>query len=407
MEVGNSSRSPSAKAVTAAAHDALPGTLDLLADLIGSNSHADNAAGLQVCRYRLRTPLERLGFSVEDVRSTTHGDQGTTVRTHLRATRKGPRDSPKILLLGHLDVVFTPEQHFELERDGDRWRGPGASDMKGGIATAMMTLELLARFEQLDRASWMVLLVSDEEIGSPTATPLLEAAGAWADIALCFEAARPCGSLVAGRKGVLDAKIVVEGRTGHAGIDYDRSTNALTVLARFLTRAVELSGQGVTVSPGGRVSVYPDSVNTIPERAVCELEWRYPDRASGDRVRASLRAIAEELSVGEARIEMILGHETPPMPASGRSEPLIEHYRQAARAVGLEIGAIETAGAGDINIVAGGGAICLDGVGPEGGGFHTRSEHVRVDTIPVRAAMSVLALSEALGVDLVQARRVG
>jgi glutamate carboxypeptidase len=291
--------------------------------------------------------------------------------------------------MGHLDTVFPRDHAFQrLTRGGDTWRGPGVSDMKGGIVTALLALALMP----LDEASFRLVLASDEEIGSPTALPVIQDAAQGIDLALCFEAARPCGGLVIARKGYGSARVAVEGRGGHAGIAHDTSVNAFTALARVVLAAEALEQDGVTVSPGGAVRVAPAAVNAIPERAECELEWRFETAASGEATLRALRAIAVE----GARVTMDAHIECPPMAVDARSDRVLRCYVEAARGLGMDVRGVATAGVGDINHVAHLGAACLDGVGPEGGGFHTEDEHVVVDSIARRAAMTATALPRYL-----------
>lgn len=381
------------------AHRRLPASLELLRALVETNSHASNDAGIAGCQRQLRPHLAELGFrllprtvSVPDPRDATR----TLRRTHLWAERTSPRPgAPTVLLLGHLDTVFLPEHPFRaLQRDGERWRGPGVADMKGGLVTALLTLELLRSQERLDDATWRVLFVSDEEEGSPTGSEVLRAAGEGLDLAICFEAARDDGELVVGRKGLGVAEVRAYGKTGHAGIAHDRNPNALTALARFLVaaEALEKRHDGLSISPGGPVRVSPEAVNLIPSEARCELEWRFFDRAVGDSVVLALGEIAASLV--PARVEVRVLESTPPMAAA--DPELVERYLDAASQLGLRSGAVRTSGVGDINLVAGGGAACIDGAGPEGGGFHTDAEFVRVASIAERAAMNTIALGGRL-----------
>lgn len=383
-----------------AARRRLPSSLELLRGLVETNSHASNDAGLEACQRQLRPRLADLGFRLLPKKSAVSDPRDpsrTLERTHLWAERPSSRaGAPTVLFLGHLDTVFPPDHPFRvLRRDDERWNGPGVADMKGGVVTALLTLELLAERDRLDAASWRVLFVSDEEEGSPTGSEVLRAAGEGLDLAICFEAARDDGELVVGRKGLGVAEVRAFGRTGHAGIAHDRNPNALTALARFLVGAESLEArfEGLSVSPGGPVRVSPEAVNLIPSEAQCELEWRFPDRATGDAVSRELLALAS--AAHPARVEVRMLESTPPMAAADPS--LVACYLEAAAQLGLRSGAAHTAGVGDINLVAGGGAACIDGAGPEGGGFHTDAEFVRIDSIAERAAMNALALVQRLG----------
>lgn len=393
----------SPRAVLSLAHDDLGATLELLSRLVAINSHADNGDGVAACLALLQPPLERLGFVVRQVEAEApHPDRpGATLRRrHLVADRDGDAAAPRLMLLGHVDTVFPASHPFQsLVRDGAEWRGPGVADMKGGIVTALLALGLAGRFALLDRARWRMVLVSDEEQGSPTGARVLDEAAAGVDLALSFEAARSCGGLVVARKGYGGARVTVHGRSGHAGIAHDSGVNALTALARFIVAAEALEGAAgeLTISPGGRVEVTPPQLSAIPDFARCELEWRFFDLPAGEWVLAQLfelgRTIGEETG---ARIEVDARIEAVPLPRTPASARLLDVYVRAAADVGLEVRGVATAGVGDINAVARFGAVCLDGVGPEGDHFHTAQECLRVDSIARRAAMNVLALQRYL-----------
>ncbi len=103
---------------------------------------------------------ELLGARAERLRS---GE-----RTHLR-WQFGSR--PRVLLVGHLDTVWplgTLARWPFSEREG-RATGPGIFDMKAGVVQLLYAVAALA-----ERDGIVVLLTTDEEIGSPTSRPLLE-----------------------------------------------------------------------------------------------------------------------------------------------------------------------------------------------------------------------------------------
>ncbi len=393
-----------ARAVLAVARAQDPWALPLLADLVTTNSHADNAAGLAECRARLRPLLADLGFPAADVLGTSDqpGPGGAPLeRAHLYARRESERrELPTVLLLGHLDTVFPPDHAFQaLRRDREVWNGPGVSDMKGGVVTALVTLATLRERGELARANWRILFVCDEEQGSPTGASVLAGAAAGVDVALCFEAARECGGVVVARKGYGHATVHVRGQSGHAGIFHDRGVNALTALARFVVdaEALEAGRPGLTVSPGGAVRVAPTALSCIPDEASCELEWRFVEPEDGPAVARALVELGARISADSgARITVDGRVETPPMAQTPRSATLLAHYVAAADALGMQVRGVATAGVGDINLVARAGAVCLDGVGPEGGGFHTEAEYLDVSSIARRAAMNVVALGRYL-----------
>lgn len=382
-----------AASALAAAERAQAWALPLLAELVGENTHAQNLQGLAACRRRLAPVLRDLGFTVSE---PTAG-AGALARVHLEARTPLVPGNKTVLLMGHLDTVFAPDHPFRtLTQRGSRWCGPGVADMKGGIVTALVAVAAFRELAGADQLNLRLFLCADEEQGSPTGAELLLRAADGADVALCFEAARPGGGLVTARKGYGSARIRVGGRTGHAGIAHDQTVNALTVLARFLVgaEALEDGAAGLTVSPGGQVSASPTMLSCVPDRAHAELEWRAFDQSASAAMPGRLAELARTLAAQtSAQIDVDAQVETPAMSETEASRTLFAHYRGAAAALGLSVEPVATAGVGDINLVAAVGVACLDGVGPEGGGFHTDAEHLDVASVAPRAAMSALVLA--------------
>lgn len=392
-----------AQAALSVARARLDRSLALLAALVEVNTHADNDAGIASCHARLERELDALGFDAERVVSSAlaHAGGPEVSRTHLVArSRTAPADAPTVLLMGHLDTVF-PEAHAfqSLRREADEWRGPGVADMKGGIVTALLMLAVLREMGARDAAHFRMVLASDEEQGSPTAARVLADEAKGVDVALCFEAARPCGGLVTARKGYGSARVTARGKSGHAGIAHDTCPNALSALARLIVEVEALEGRfgDVSVSPGGVVEVSPASVTSIPDLARCEIEWRFGVASSGEGMWRAIGDVARAIEIDTgARFDVVGGVECPPMAPTPASDRLLASYVDAAAALGMTVRGVGTAGVGDVNFVAQLGATCLDGVGPEGGGFHTDREFVVVDSIARRAAMNAAALPRFL-----------
>src|SRR5918998_2918906 len=68
----------------------------------------------------------------------------TPAHAHDLLARVSGDGGARLLLLGHLDTVVPHEAHAALRRDDGRLVGPGAVDMKGGVALALGVLRLLA-----------------------------------------------------------------------------------------------------------------------------------------------------------------------------------------------------------------------------------------------------------------------
>jgi glutamate carboxypeptidase len=65
-----------------------------------------------------------------------------------------------------------------------------------------------------------------------------------------------------------------------------------------------------------------------------------------------------------------------------------------AQALGFAMEGARVGGGSDGNLTAAAGVPTLDGLGPQGGGAHARSEHLMVDDLPRRAALLAGLLEE-------------
>jgi len=292
-----------------------------------------------------------------------------------------PAAGAPILLIGHHDTVFPPG-HFEGWReDGNRATGPGALDMKGGLAIIRTALAALGDAGALDALPLRVVCVSDEEVGSPTSAPHLREAATGAACALVVESGRAADAISTRRKGVGAMTVVAHGKAAHAGNNHKDGANAIWALSRFVAAAQQLTdyARGVTVNVGEFHG--GTSKNTVPERAECKLDLRYETVGDAEALVANLRAAAEAAALPGVRIEVSGGANRLPLERTPASAALRDEYAACARAAGLGDGEAALLGGGsDANTVAPLGVPAIDGLGPRGAGFHTTTEYVELDT---------------------------
>ncbi|MGH3638785.1 MAG: M20 family metallopeptidase [Mycobacterium sp.] len=134
----------------------LVGLTTALLRAVGQNPPGDEAATVDV----LRSAAVEAGLDVDE----TPVEQG---RNNLRVTLTGG-SGPGLMLLGHTDVVpvgdgWTTDPFGGEVRDG-RIYGRGASDMKGGLAAALIAMAAL-RGVGLSGPVELAALVDEEETG--------------------------------------------------------------------------------------------------------------------------------------------------------------------------------------------------------------------------------------------------
>lgn len=293
----------------------------------------------------------------------------------------------RLLLVGHHDTVFPKGSFAGWVVEGERVRGPGVLDMKGGIATVHAACSALAEVGELAAVPLAFVCVADEEVGSPESRAFTRELARSAQAALVFEAGRPTDAIITERKGTGSVEVVATGRAAHAGNAHREGINAIWALARFIEAAQRLTDyeRGVTLNVG--LVQGGTSKNTVPERATCTLDFRMVHLADGDWLMLELARAAGRIQdeLG-AKLELDGGVRRPALEASEGSRRLAERYAECARAEGLGCEMSPLLGGGsDANDVGAVGVPVIDGLGPRGRGFHTHDEYIEIPTLAQRS----------------------
>ncbi len=329
--------------------------------------------------------LRGLGADI-DVRPDPSGRFADTVV----ATFRGRAGGPRALLIGHMDTVFDPgtaaERPFRIE-DGVA-HGPGVTDMKSGLLAGLYAIKaLLGEVGELPFERLTFIANPDEEIGSPSSRPHIEAAAADVDACLVLECARANGDIVSARKGILDTRLTVHGRAAHAGVEPEKGRSAILEAARVVRDLHALNGRwpGVTVNVGKITG--GTRPNVVPERCDLEVDVRSTTAEGLAEVEAAVRAIASATEVADTTIDTNVLVSWLPMEKLERSGWLVEQAQAIAGRLGFDVKDTATGGASDANTTSGMGVPTLDGLGPIGGNDHAPAEYLEVDSIVPRTTM--------------------
>ncbi len=350
-----------------------------LVRLVEMESPSDDKAALDRLGRALADDLRALGAAVDVLPQETAGD-------HLRG-RWG--DGPNgVLLLCHMDTVWPlgTLAHMPVRVTDGRFHGPGAFDMKGGIVNVLWAVQALHALDLAPRQRITLLITSDEEVGSTTSRPLIEAEAAAHDVVYVLEPAHPPhGALKTWRKGVGDYRVSVTGRASHAGAAHDEGINAIEELAHQVLAIQVLTdyGAGTTVNVG--VIGGGTRSNVVPAQAWAEVDFRVMNQAEADRIDAALRELTPRLP--GTQIEVTGGLNRPPMVRTPAIVALYQHAAAIAEELGLAISETGTGGGSDGNFTAALGVPTLDGLGVTGDGSHALHEHVIIASLPERGAL--------------------
>jgi glutamate carboxypeptidase len=268
------------------------------------------------------------------------------------------------------------------ERDG-RLYGPGALDMKAGVAMALSAIEMLAEASLLQREI-ILLLNPDEEVGSPVSRPITEHLAAQCAAVFVLEPAQGLAYKTA-RKGTGNWRIDVAGVAAHAGLDFEKGASALRELARLIETVSGFTDlkRGLTVSVG--TAGGGSATNVVPAHAWAEVDVRIVRKADGPRIERRFAAL--RASDPRCQVTLTGGINRPPME---RTRGTVQLYRRAqALAAELDCPLPEaaTGGASDGNFTSALGIPTLDGMGAVGEGAHAAHESILLEHLAPRTAL--------------------
>jgi glutamate carboxypeptidase len=312
------------------------------------------------------------------------------VKKHLRLEFNlgARRNAPQILALGHSDTVW---EHGTLKsmpfrRDSERLWGPGVLDMKAGLAF-FITAMLILQEEDIPVPYRVVLLVvTDEEIGSATSRAITEAEAQKSHHVLVLEPGTGLtGKLKTSRKGVGDYHLRIKGKAAHAGVDFENGASAILEAARQIERIASFTNlkQGTTVNSG--IIHGGTRTNVIAAEAQLDIDIRVTRLRYAEALDKKLRGLKPFDK--RCSLDMQGGLNRPPMERTKEIAGLFKQAQDIGKQMGLEIEESATGGGSDGNFTAALGVPTLDGLGAVGEGAHASNESILVNRIADRVAL--------------------
>ncbi len=380
-------------ALSRAVHTRLPHLLQHLEQLVKTESPTEDKAGVDAAASLTAGWFQALGAKTRRHRQKQFGDL-LELRFPGRAVRK---QAAPVLLLGHLDTVWPTGTltRMPYRRARNRICGPGVFDMKAGVVMALHALAAL-RTTGAPHPPVIVLLNSDEEVGSPVSRPFTEKLAKDCAAVFVLEPAQgPQGAYKTARKGVGDYTLQVQGVAAHSGVDFEKGHSAVLELARLLTRVAGFTDlkTGLTVNPG--VIRGGTRANVVAAQAEAEVDVRIARRKDAVRVDRMFHALGA--SNRACKLTVTGGINRPPMEHTPAIAALFRQAQQLAAELGIALEEAGTGGGSDGNFTAALGIPTLDGMGACGEGAHAAHESIQLDSlVPRTALLAAMIQAQAL-----------
>jgi glutamate carboxypeptidase len=354
-------------------------------------------AGVNQIGDLVAAELAGMGAAV-DRRADPNGRYGDTVI----GTFAGAAGGPRVLLIGHMDTVFSEgtvaKRPFHIE--GDRARGAGVSDMKGGLLAGLRAVGALRALAAASAGGALpferltFIANPDEEIGSPSSTPHIKEAAATADACFVLECARANGDFVSARKGIADIRLTIIGRAAHAGVEPEKGRSAILAGAELVREIHALNGRWPQVTTNVGVFKAGTRPNIVCDEAQLEVDVRAMAAENLAAAITAIDALAAAPAVPDVTVDVATMAGWAPMEKLERSGRLADHVIALAARLGFETKDVSTGGASDANTTSGMGVPSIDGLGPVGGMDHSPEEYLEVDSIVPRTTLVAALLLE-------------
>ncbi len=387
--------------------------LNLLEKLVNINSGTQNIAGVHQVGEIVREQFNQLGFKthwIEEPPSMKRA--GILIAEHTGASPSN------ILLIGHLDTVFSQDSSFKkFTRHGSLITGPGIIDDKGGVVVILYALKALQAAQALNGANITVILTGDEEdSGKPTSIsrrPLVEAAKK-SDIALEFEWSMDLNSAVVARRGISAWTIETHGNEAHSSKIFQPSVGdgAIFELSRILhmMRTEFAAEKYLTFNPGIILGGNTASLNDINQGSAQGLETKVAKIAvvKGDvRFISNYQKQAFEKKLTEIVAQHLPGtrstihfqDQIPAMSPSTNNLALLKQYSQVS--IDLGYGPVlefdpKLRGASDISHIAQLVPANLGGLGPYGTGAHSEQETLDIHSLAIATQRTAVLINRII-----------
>lgn len=361
---------------------------------IAIESPTDHPEGMARMAAQVQADYEAFGARVQRIPGRDgYGDH--VLATDARHCPAERADGPGVLVLSHIDTVHpvgTLARDNPLRIEGDRLYGAGAEDMKGGTYIALAALRQIAREGRRTGLPIRHLMVSDEEMGSPTSRAHIEREAQRAKFVLVTEPARSGGKIVTARKGVAIFTVTAHGRPAHAGVEHHFGRSAIREIAHQILALEAMTDYARELTVNVGLVRGGSRSNVVPESASVEVDVRMPNAAIGEEIVERIRGLKPRDPDVTLTVEGGInrpGYEKTPGIAA-----LYEHARMLAAEIGFDLVDLKTGGGSDGNFTAA-YAPTLDGMGVDGDGGHTHEERLYISSVIPRTRL-LMRLFETL-----------
>jgi acetylornithine deacetylase/succinyl-diaminopimelate desuccinylase family protein len=240
-------------------------------------------------------------------------DEKLPRRPNVYVTLRGSKTKPRLLFNGHLDVVPVgagwKHDPFGAEIEGDRLYGRGASDMKAGLASALVAAKAIADSGVELNGELVIDGVIDEE-GPGRGTVQALKRGITAEYGIVCEPTKL--QIVTASKGAVDFELTITGRAAHSSVPEEglnaiyKTKNVIGEIQRY-SRTLSRKSHKLLGHPTISVDTIQGGVSTwiVPESCKIVVDRRTLPGETVAAVSAEIEALVKKMKKDDP--ELVIG----------------------------------------------------------------------------------------------------
>ena len=360
--------------------------LEVLKTMVGIESPSRNTAALHKMVSFLQNKFENLGFC------TYHLDGNKTGGVLYARPKIRDKNKPIQLLIGHCDTVWALNtlKTMPIKQNENKLSGPGVYDMKAGLTQILFSLCTIKVLDMNLSVTPVILINTDEEIGSHESTTFIKRLSKIANRAFILEPPLGLqGKLKTARKGIGRFVITVKGRSAHAGLDPEKGVNAIVELSHQIQQLYAMNDfkKGITINVGMVEGGH--SANVVAANSKAIIDVRVHNSEDGSYITKKIKSLQPMLKDVVLKIEGGIGR--PPMEKTTQNKELWQKAKAAGQLLDINLKQATAGGGSDGNTTSLFTAT-LDGLGTTGDGAHAEHEFIFIDKLIERTALLTLLL---------------
>lgn len=368
---------------------------DFLEKIVNIESYTSDKAGVDNVGKTIKDFSISHGFHVYVKHFDKAGDS-------LVISMNDSASLPPIAFTGHMDTVH-PVGSWEkplFRKVGEKFRGPGTYDMKGGIVVGLLVMQALKDMNY-DERPVRFILVPDEELseglsGEDGKNFIRDNARGCA-AAITLESgivSEGMDLITVGRKASIRYKVNIIGKAAHAGEHYADGISAIKEAAQKIL-GIEAASDSKDITYNCGMINGGTSPNTVPSLCSFTLYNRYWRCDQRQVVKNHIEGILGHQFIEGTTCEWQVVGERPPMDVTEGNVALAEYLGLIAEKYSLGKCKTYTPSSGSdavYTVQAGAPSVCS--LGMTGEGAHEMTEFVWAESLPKRAKWIATAIVE-------------